>query len=129
MNAAAAERARPERSPKPPAQIGKYVRRVGQAHGRAAEGIGHWCPGCGVMHVFADDAADLRGKQWEWHGVDAPTFSVERDITWRGFGGTVAAGRCHYAIRDGMISFFPDCTHALAGRHVPLPELPGHLRD
>ena len=55
------------------------------------------------MHVFTDDAADLRGKRWEWHGVDAPTFSAERVITWRGFGAAIPMGRCHYTIRDGVI--------------------------
>jgi len=31
---------------------------------------------------------------------------------------------CHSFIRDGKIQFLGDCTHALAGQTVDLPELP-----
>lgn len=30
---------------------------------------------------------------------------------------------CHSWVRDGMIEFLGDCTHALAGQTVPLPEI------
>lgn len=32
--------------------------------------------------------------------------------------------RCHSFVRDGRIEFLSDCTHALAGQTVDLPELP-----
>lgn len=31
---------------------------------------------------------------------------------------------CHSFVRDGRIQFLPDCTHALAGQTVDLPEIP-----
>jgi hypothetical protein len=31
-------------------------------------------------------------------------------------------GICHSFIKDGMIQFLDDCTHALAGQTVPLGE-------
>jgi len=31
---------------------------------------------------------------------------------------------CHSFVRDGQIQFLGDCTHALAGQTVDLPELP-----
>jgi hypothetical protein len=105
-------------------QIGVKLRRVGHTHGVPVGGIGHWCPGCGIMHVFAVT---------EWDGnTREPTFSVEKNLAWGNardpkwrWGG----GRCRYTIRTGVIAFASDCTHKLAGQNAPLPELPGHLRD
>jgi hypothetical protein len=36
---------------------------------------------------------------------------------------------CHYIMTAGMISFCGDCTHSLAGKIVPIPELPLGYRD
>lgn len=33
---------------------------------------------------------------------------------------------CHFLLREGVIEFLPDCTHALAGKKVPLPEIVDH---
>lgn len=105
--------------------IGTKLRRVGHDFGRPPGSIGHWCPACGVMHAFPES---------EWNGNSlAPSFTTLANIAWGGevkpqfkaFGG----GRCHYALRAGVLAFFADCTHELAGQSVPLPELPGHLRD
>jgi hypothetical protein len=32
-------------------------------------------------------------------------------------------GICHSYVRDGRIEFLPDCTHALAGQTVDLPDI------
>jgi hypothetical protein len=32
-----------------------------------------------------------------------------------------APTRCHSFVTDGNIAYCPDCTHALAGKTVPLP--------
>lgn len=37
--------------------------------------------------------------------------------------------RCHTFITDGKVQFLSDCTHALAGQTLDLPELPPHLQD
>lgn len=31
---------------------------------------------------------------------------------------------CHSFVRNGVIEFLSDCTHALKGQHVPLPDWP-----
>jgi hypothetical protein len=108
-----------------PRQLGTKLRLVGNDYGRPAGGIGHYCPACGIMHVVAVDS---------WNGnTAAPTFHPDIDIKWgdqanprfNGFGG----GRCHYILTAGMIEFMVDCTHRFRGARVPLPDLPGHLRD
>ena len=37
--------------------------------------------------------------------------------------------RCHTFIKAGMVQFLNDCTHAFAGKTVPLPPLPSFLTD
>jgi hypothetical protein len=114
--------------------ISPKLRRIGQPEGYTFGGIGHWCPGCLVMHAFAIDGPNLYGERWSWNGViEAPTFTPDMNLAWgdvankkfRGFGG----GRCHSKLVNGVISFFGDCTHALNSGSVLLPNLPGHLRD
>jgi len=117
-----------------PGQIGTKLRRVGHDFGYPTGGIGHWCPACGVMHVVSIDAPQSDGKRFEWDGNKAsPTILPDIDIKWgdqvnprvNGHGG----GRCHYIINAGVIEFLFDCTHKMNGQRVPLPDLPGHLRD
>lgn len=79
------------------------------------------CPGCGFAHVL-NVAAPERPK-WTWNGSLAlPTLSPSLLVTWPRVG-TVADGRCHSFVRDGRIQFLSDCTHALAGQTVDLPEV------
>jgi len=60
---------------------------------------------------------------WEFNGdMERPTFSpsilsrmTRRDVPFV----------CHSFIRDGQVEFLSDCTHALAGKTVPLPDLLG----
>ena len=100
---------------------------------------GHWafhCPGCREDHHFAV-------PRWAWDGsIDRPTFSPSLLVT----SGHYCAGfnaddscwctrnaehpddavfgcyRCHSFVRDGRIEFLSDCTHALAGQTVELPD-------
>lgn len=74
-----------------------------------------WCPGCDTAHgVRVKGAAGV----WGWNrSVDAPTFSPS----------VLAHGgdtRCHSYVVEGDIRFLSDCSHALAGQTVPLPEWP-----
>lgn len=104
---------------------------------RLQGGYGHWCPGCGEMHHIPD--------AWTFNGnVDIPTFapSVKHTckqkviINGRWVGGWVCGpdGRpldmcCHYFIRKGRIEYCGDCTHALSGQTIPLPDLPDFMTD
>jgi hypothetical protein len=100
---------------------------------RSVEGgaYGHWCPGCRQMHVIHVDSPNHCGAQWSFDGnvearSGAPLVNIFVAWTWshledeRG----LTDVRCHYSIRAGQIEFCGDSTHALAGKTVPLPDLP-----
>ena len=87
------------------------------------------CPGCEGVHVIPV-APEQSGDSWGYNGnPDAPTFTPSV---------LVRTGRavdpafvpepgdppeiCHSFVTDGRIQFLGDCTHALAGQTVPLPE-------
>lgn len=111
-------------------QISPYLR-------KAVNGHSHWCPGCEGMHLIPDT--------WTFDGkADLPTFSPSVKITgkqrvvvngeWTGGWVRDAEGKavdycCHYVLTAGQLNFCTDSTHALAGKTVPLPELPKYLKD
>ena len=96
-------------------------------------GPAHWCPGCEEMHVFYVSAPANNGACWSWDGnVDRPTFAPSVKITTPRTvddGEVIEATCCHYILRAGRIEFLGDCTHALRGQTVDLPDLPAELRD
>ncbi len=76
----------------------------------------HYCPGCKSLHTFAVDRPFDNGARWTWDGcIDAPTFSPSMNV---------GPGWCHYFLHNGQIEFLSDCKHELAGKTVPLPDLP-----
>lgn len=111
---------------------------------RAEEGrLLFWCPGCNEAHAVIVDGS----RGWSWDGSEeAPT--INPSILVRGVkieGGDAELDRildtyklpedrermladkrintvCHSFVRAGAIEFLSDCTHALAGQTVPLPE-------
>lgn len=109
---------------------------------RLARGLGgelfvmFWCPGCDEYH---GPRVEGGASQWQWNGDrDRPTLSPsilvtgKRRITddeharlMRGEAVEVPDSRCHSFVRDGRIEFLSDCTHALAGQVVELPDDPG----
>jgi hypothetical protein len=112
---------------------------------RTTEGQLHFhCPGCNEVHTVTPANAVLAGQvRWGWNGsMDAPTFSPSILVTsghyvyghtsehcWctynREHADTPASFvcyRCHSFVRDGIIQFLGDCTHALANQTVPLPQ-------
>jgi hypothetical protein len=105
---------------------------------RSIEGgrIGFWCPGREEMHVIRVAAPDH--PSWTFDGnVDAPTFAPSIKVTYRhpkgytnenpapaGYDGPYVEEVCHSFVRSGQIEFLGDCTHALAGKTVALPDLP-----
>lgn len=76
------------------------------------------CPACGRAHIIpvTTDPSEA-GQYWLWNGdKERPTYTpsiVIRD--WR-------SGTCHAWIRDGHAEFLSDCTHALMGQTVEIPE-------
>ena len=88
-----------------------------------------------------------RGPRWGWNGdVNKPTFSpsvlVRSGCSVPGYDGggcwctyyaeypeevqDFKCGVCHSFVADGRIQFLSDCTHALAGQTVDLPQFPGY---
>ena len=104
---------------------------------RATAGYGWFCPACEEMHPLPD--------AWDFDGnVDKPTFSpsfrhgsmqtIKIDGRWTGEWVRDAAGKpvkrvCHYIITKGIVQYCGDCTHALAGQSVEMPDLPAWARD
>jgi hypothetical protein len=96
----------------------------------------HWCPACEEMHHLPDS--------WSFNGnVDKPTFTPS--FLNRGLRRTFVNGQwvgdwirdsdgnpipfiCHYILTDGTLNYCGDCTHAMAGKSMPLPELPVALQ-
>lgn len=77
-----------------------------------------YCPGCCTHH---------HASGWDWNGsTDAPTFTPSILVTYNGPDAGVDGAppaRCHMHVRDGRIEYLADCTHALAGLTVDIPEL------
>lgn len=83
---------------------------------QAQDGYIHYCPGCELAHRLPDG--------WAFNGnVAEPTFTPS-------FKHSCGSGRvCHYHLTAGVMDFCTDSTHALAGKKVPLPDLPEHMRE
>ena len=101
------------------------------------------CPACNTAHGVRVGAGEV---VWDWNGsMDAPTFTPsiltrftkiteqgEKELQeWRdagypkleeGFSFPHVDMLCHSYVNNGNIQFLSDCTHALAGQTVPLPE-------
>lgn len=104
------------------------------------DGFAWWCPACKEGHPLPHK------KGWTWDGsLDAPTFSPSfkhtgkqtvKDETGRWLGDWVRGPDgepkdwcCHYIITAGKVAYCGDCTHAMAGQTIDMPDLPPHLRD
>ncbi|MBT2326141.1 ammonia monooxygenase [Variovorax paradoxus] len=73
------------------------------------------CPGCDGKHAVGTGPGG-----WGWNGShDAPTLTPSVKVT----GGGDPHYCCHSFVREGRIEFLGDCTHALAGQTVDLPDL------
>ena len=99
----------------------KIVRREGS---HSVPTFDHWCPACGQMHGFAVDQPFRNGARWTFNGDgNCPTFSPSMNIAVGPFpDGRLE--RCHYFLKGGQIQYLGDCTHAMAGQTVDLPDIP-----
>jgi hypothetical protein len=76
------------------------------------------CPGCDMPHVIY--VAGTGVPIWGFNGDMArPTVTPSVLVKWDQTDGPKV---CHSFIKDGMIQFLGDCTHALAGQTVEIPE-------
>lgn len=90
-------------------------------------GGGHllfWCPGCDGAHMIR--VAQANGSGWGYNGdPERPTFTPSVLVTYNGSDageGDAPPAVCHSFVTDGRIQFLGDCTHALAGQTVELPD-------
>jgi hypothetical protein len=85
------------------------------------------CPGCGMSHGPVIQKGDGPSPVWSWNGsLDRPTFTPSIRVQWTRRASIVepqAECVCHSFVTDGRIEFLGDCTHALAGQTVDLPEV------
>lgn len=110
-------------------------------------GFIYWCQGCEETHSVRTDGLGA----WGFDGnLAAPTFSPSVLVTSGHYVSTHKPGdrcwctynaehpnrpasfqchRCHTFVVAGMVQFLADCSHALAGQTLPLPDLPAHLID
>lgn len=102
--------------------ISKYLRRT-------TKGYSHWCPACGNLHEFPVDDPQPK-RTWTFDGnTESPTFNPSMNASWGWPDKPETLSRCHYKLIAGKIEFQADCTHAMKGQTVPLPELPVGYRD
>ena len=93
---------------------------------RSTEGNGlmFWCPGCDTGHRIQHGQGP--GPRWTWNGnAEKPTFSPSIKVSYDGADADTPEGIpsiCHSFVRDGLIEFCADSTHALSGKTVPLPD-------
>lgn len=117
-------------------QLSKLLR--DQEDGRGGTQLAFQCPGCKTAHAVGIGAG--AGPRWGYNGnAEKPTFTPsvlvrrhemsEEGNRMLGAGERPPNGRypgremvCHSFVTDGRIQFLGDCTHALAGQTVDLPD-------
>lgn len=95
--------------------------------------IAIFCPGCKETHVIATKVPFGNNAVWDFNNnFEQPTFTPSllirtgkyvpghEDYDDEGLG---LSGVCHSYITDGKIQFLDDCTHALRGQTVELPQI------
>jgi hypothetical protein len=101
------------------------------------------CPGCGNTHWLPVDGSAPQRPKWQWNGdYEKPTLSpsilyrsghyIPQHASaecWCTYNAEHPDEKgpecviCHSFVRDGRIEFLSDCTHALAGQTVDLPDV------
>ena len=83
-----------------------------------------WCPACEEAHRLTN--------AWQFDGnLELPTFSPSIMVV-KPEGLAVSPRvieRCHSFVRWGRWEYLADCDHALAGKTIPVVDLPSWLAD
>jgi len=106
--------------------------------------LSFWCPGCQEIHFVRIEGVN----PWSFDGnrrapTISPSVKVEsghyvpghRGDCWCNYNARhpraspFECKRCHSFVERGEIRFLSDCTHALAGQTVPLPDVPSAWRE
>jgi len=112
--------------------LGKKLRKL------EGDQVMFWCPGCDGAHAVR--VGDGPHPRWGFNGNgDAPTFTpsvlvqgythippvtTENLEKWKRSPWEQVKVKtvCNSFVTDGQIQFLGDCTHALAGQTIPLPD-------
>lgn len=113
--------------------------RIKECIDRDRRAVSFRCPGCGYKHVLGIEGAP---PAWGFNGdMDRPTLAPSIHVKQGHFcdgtpeadcficrrakerGTTSLCLVCHSFVTDGRIQFLGDCTHALAGQTINLPEI------
>lgn len=90
-----------------------------------------WCPGCDGAHAVG--VGEGSGPRWGYNdNPDAPTFTPSILVTYNGSDAGIDGAPpaiCHSFVTDGRIQFLADCTHALAGQTVDIPDFDEEGKD
>jgi hypothetical protein len=119
---------------------------------RTTQGYAWFCPACKEMHPLPD------GWKFDGN-LERPTFSPSfrygpliqtvNDENGQWLGAWLACDKdgnvvervglqagdvpvmwcCHYIITAGQVAYCVDCTHAMKGQTIPMPDLPSWHRD
>lgn len=104
-------------------------------HGVKYNGLAFVCPGCALdgssgLHMLPVNTTE-HSPAWTFDGnLEAPTLSPSI-LTHHETSDTDSRPTfvCHSFLRAGVFEYLSDCTHALAGQHVPMPDLPDWFTD
>lgn len=82
---------------------------------RLGDSLWLFCPACKERHRIS-----VAKGGWTWDGnVEKPTISPSIMVSWR-HGDKEHV--CHSFVRNGVWEYLSDCTHDMAGQHVPMEE-------
>ena len=80
------------------------------------------CPGCKMEHVVHTETVNRLNARWTYNQrPQEPTFHPSVKVTWSDPETGKVMRTCHSFVQGGKIRFLADCSHALAGKEVPLP--------
>lgn len=76
------------------------------------------CPGCASIHMLPVTGP----RAWGWNrDLERPTLTPSIFVNVGG--SNPAEPICHSFVTDGKIRYLADCTHAMAGQTVDLPDV------
>jgi hypothetical protein len=89
------------------------------------QGYSFRCPGCQRRHLVYTKEQSPGGAKWIFNGdLEKPNFTPSIFVNPKNHECYVPElHSCHSFIKEGKIEFLSDCTHALAGQTVELPEI------
>jgi hypothetical protein len=92
----------------------------------STDALAFHCPGCKCGHeVYVRPSANPNtGASWDWNGdMTKPTFTPSLLVRSNFTDPSRSDKICHSFVTDGQIRYLSDCTHALAGQTIDLPEV------